>query len=257
MVTISAPSSQPATPARVLITGGNSGIGRAAAEALARQGARVAVLGRNPETLAETGRALGEQGLAIEGDVTRLTDLDRMVTTVEETFGGLDVLITSAGVAPILPVDQVTEAFFDEVVDVNLKGTYFTVQKCLPLLSDGGAIVLVGSSGAHKGVGGMSVYSASKAGVVALARSFSAELISRRIRVNVLSLGPIETPIFDRLGVPPDIATKLTESIRQQVPVQRFGETEEAVAALLFLASPASSYMVGADLRVDGGLSTL
>jgi len=243
--------------ARVLVTGGNSGIGRAGAEAFAARGARVAILGRNRKTLADTHAALGEEALAIQGDVAHLPDLDRMVEEVRRAFGGLDVLVTSAGIAPILPVDQVTEAFFDEVIAVNLKGTYFTVQKCAPLLSKGAAVVLVGSSGAHQGLGGMSVYSASKAGVRALARSFSAELLARRIRVNVLSPGPVETPIFNRLGVPPEIARQLTESIRRQVPVERFGRTDELVAALLFLASPGSSFVLGANLRVDGGLTTL
>ena len=242
---------------RVLITGGNSGIGRAAAEEFARRGARVAIMGQNSRTLADTNAALGEGALAVRGDVSNLTDLDRLVTEVGATFGGLDVLIANAGIAPMLPIDQVTEEFFDHVIGVNLKGVFFTVQKCTSLLVDGAAVVLVGSSGARKGFGGTSVYSASKAGVRALARTFSSELLSRRIRVNVLSPGPVETPIFDRLGVPAAVATELTDAIRQHVPLQRFGEIREIVAALMFLASPDSTFVVGADLRADGGLTTL
>jgi NAD(P)-dependent dehydrogenase (short-subunit alcohol dehydrogenase family) len=242
---------------RVLITGGNSGIGRAAAEEFARRGARVAVVGRDPRTLAETQAALGDGALAIKGDVSSLADIDRMVNEVRTAFGGLDVLVVSAGVCPILPIDQVTEAFFDHVVGVNLKGAFFTMQKCAPLLVDGAAVVLVGSSAAQKGLGGMSVYGASKAGLRALARTFSAELLPRRIRVNMLSLGVVQTPIVDRLGVPPEIAVQLTDNIRRLVPLQRFGETSEVVAALMFLACRDSTYVVGADFQVDGGLTTL
>jgi NAD(P)-dependent dehydrogenase (short-subunit alcohol dehydrogenase family) len=242
---------------RVLITGGNSGIGRAAAEEFARRGARVAVVGRDPATLAETHAAIGPGGIAIQGDVSRLADIARAAATVRDAFGALDVLIVSAGVSPILPIDKVTEAFFDHVIGINLKGAFFTMQQCAPLLADGSPIVLLGSSGARKGVGGMSVYAASKAGLRSLARTFSAELLPRRIRVNVLSPGPVLTPIVERLGVPAHIAPQLTDAIRRQVPLQRFGETREMVAALMFLASADSAYIVGADLRADGGLTTL
>jgi NAD(P)-dependent dehydrogenase (short-subunit alcohol dehydrogenase family) len=242
---------------RIFITGGNSGIGRAAAEAFATNGARVAIMGRDPVTLEGTRAALGDGALAIQGDVSRLTDIDAAVDAVRRELGGLDALVVSAGISPILPIENVTEEFFDRVIGVNLKGAFFTMQKCAPLLADGAAIVLLGSSGARKGVGGMSVYSASKAGLRALARTFSAELLPRRIRVNVLSPGPVHTPIVERLGVPDHIAPQLTENIRRQVPLQRFGETREIVAALLFLASADSTFIVGADLRADGGLTTL
>ena len=242
---------------RIFITGGNSGIGRAAAEAFAQRGSRVAIMGRDPQTLAETRAALGDGAIAVQGDVSRLSDIDAAVDAVREGLGALDVLIVSAGVSPILPIEKVTEEFFDRVIGVNLKGAFFTMQKCAPLLVDGAAVVLLGSSGARKGVGGMSVYSASKAGLRALARTFSAELLPRRIRVNVLSPGPVRTPIFGRLGVPDHIAPQLTESIRKQIPLQRFGEPREIVAALMFLASDDSAFVVGADLRADGGLTTL
>ena len=242
---------------RIFITGGNSGIGRAAAEAFARSGARVAVMGRDPRTLELTRAALGERSLAVQGDVSKLADIDAAVDAVRRGFGTLDVLIVSAGISPILPIEKVTEEFFDRVIGVNLKGAYFTMQKCAPLMADGGAIVLLGSSGGSKGVGGMSVYSASKAGLRALARSFSAELMPRRIRVNVLSPGPVLTPLLDRLEVPEHVAPQLTENIRRQVPLQRLGEVGEIVSALMFLASPDSAFIVGADLPADGGLTTL
>lgn len=242
---------------RVLITGGNSGIGRRAAEALAARGARVAVMGRDRKTLDETAAALGGGALVMQGDVSRLEDLDRAAGDVQSAFGGLDVLIANAGVCPMRPIDRVDEAFFDRVIGINLKGTYFTLQKCAPLLSEGASVVLVGSSGASKGLGGLSVYSASKAGVRALARSFSAEWLPRRIRVNVLSPGVAATPMVDRLDVPADVASQLTDNIRRMVPLQRLGETDEIVAALLFLASDASAYMLGADVAADGGLTAL
>jgi len=242
---------------RIFITGGNSGIGRAAAEAFARAGARVAVMGRDRRTLDSTRASLGDGGVAIQGDVSKLSDIDAAVDVVRRDLGAIDVLIVSAGVSPILPIDKVSEEFFDRVIGVNLKGAFFTMQKCVPLLVDGAAVVLLGSSGARKGVGGMSVYSASKAGLRALARSFSVELMPRRIRVNVLSPGPVQTPIVDRLEVPDHIAPALTENIRRQVPLQRFGETREMVAALMFLACADSAFVVGADLRADGGLTTL
>ena len=242
---------------RVLVTGGNSGIGRGAAEEFVRRGARVAVMGRDARTLAETAAALGDGAVAIQGDVSRLEDLDRMAAEVGAAFGGLDVLVANAGICPMRPIDRVTEEFFDHVIGVNLKGTFFTVQKCAPLLTDGASVVLVGSSGASRGLGGLSVYSASKAGVRALARAFSAEFLPRRIRVNVLSPGVAATPMVDRLDVPAGIAAQLTDNIRRQVPLQRLGETHEIVAALMFLASDASTYLLGADLAADGGLTTL
>ena len=242
---------------RIFITGGNSGIGRAAAEEVARRGARVAIMGRDRRTLDETRAALGDDGIAIQGDVSKLPEIDSAVHAIQRSFGALDVLVVSAGVSPILPIERVTEEFFDQVIGINLKGAFFTMQKCAPILLDGAAVVLLGSSGARKGVGGMSVYSASKAGLRALARTFSAEWMPRRIRVNVLSPGPVNTPIVRRLGVPDHIAPQLTESIRQQVPLQRLGETREIVAALMFLASDDSGYVVGADLRADGGLTNL
>lgn len=242
---------------RVLITGGNSGIGRRAAEALAARGARVAIMGRDQQTIDATVAALGAGAMALQGDVSKLADLERLASEVRAAFGGLDVLIANAGICPMRPIDHVDEAFFDRIIGVNLKGTYFTLQKCGPLLADGAAVVLLGSSGASKGLGGLSVYSASKAGVRALARSFSAEWLPRRIRVNVLSPGVSATPMIERLDVPPDIAVQLTDNIRRMVPLQRLGETDEIVETLLFLASDASAYMLGADIAVDGGLTQL
>ena len=240
-----------------VITGGNSGIGRATAEEFQRQGAKVVVFGRNRETLDATVAALGDGAAGIQGDVSRLEDLDRLFAEVKERHGRIDVLVANAGIAPPAPIEQVDEASFDQLIDVNVKGLFFTVQKALPLLTEGSSIVLTGSSVTYRGMANMSVYAATKAAVRSLARTFSLELLPRGIRVNVLSPGPIETPIFGRMGLPEEALEEMAQGIAQQVPMGRFGSAEEMAKAALFLASSDSSYVVGADLLADGGFATL
>ena len=240
-----------------VITGGNSGIGRSIAEAFAAEGATVVVFGRNRETLDQTAAALGDGNHAVQGDVSSAADLDRLFATVKEKLGRIDVLVANAGVAPGAPMEQVDEALFDKLFDINVKGLFFTVQKALPLLGEGASVVLTGSSVSYRGMPGMSVYGATKAAVRYLARAFSTELLSRGIRVNVLSPGPIETPIFDRMGLPEEAKAEMARQIESQVPIGRFGKPEEMAAAALFLASDESSYVVGADLLADGGFATL
>ena len=240
-----------------VITGGNSGIGRAVAESFAAQGAKVAIFGRNQETLNETAAALGDGHLAVQGDVTDLSDLDRLYTEVKQTFGRVDVLVANAGVAPAAPLEQVDEAFFDKVYNINVKGLFFTVQKALPLFSEGASVVLVGSVVSDKGMPGLSVYASTKGAVRTLAKGLSAELVPRGVRVNVLSPGPIETPIYDRMGLPAEALDEMSQQIVSQVPMGRFGSADEMAKAALFLASSDSSYVVGADLFADGGFATL
>ncbi|MCG8459891.1 MAG: glucose 1-dehydrogenase [Holophagales bacterium] len=240
-----------------VITGGNSGIGRSIAERFAAEGAAVVIFGRNQETLDQTAAALGEGHLAVQGDVADATDLDRLFARVKQAYGRIDVLVANAGIAPLTPVDQVDEAYFDRLFGVNVRGLFFTVQKAIPLLADGGSVVLTGSTVTHHGMPGMSVYGATKAAVRYLARAFSAELLARRIRVNVLSPGPIETPIYDRMGLPQEAKSEMAQQIESQVPIGRFGKPEEMASAALFLASDDSSYVLGADLLADGGYSTL
>ncbi len=238
-----------------VVTGGNSGIGLAIAHALKAAGARVALTGRRADETAAAAREVGGGTLGIVGDVADLADLDRLFAEVRERLGTIDVLVANAGLGIVRPLGETTEADYDHMMDVNAKGTFFTVQKALPHLNDGASIVLTGSIAAHAGMPGFSVYSATKAAIRSFARTFAAELAPRGIRVNVLSPGPIATPIFDKMGLEKAQVDAFAEHIGTQVPLGRFGRPDEMAQAALFLASPASSYVTGADLQADGGLT--
>ena len=240
-----------------LVTGGNSGIGLAIAREFAEQGADVVVFGRNAETLDEAVRSIGNGTLGVQGDVTRLDDLDRLYQETVARFGKIDILVANAGIARPAPLDLTDEALFDLTSDINFKGAFFTVQKAVPHLNDGASIILVTSAGNVKGLPNFSVYVATKAAVRSLARSFSAELLPRGIRVNALSPGPIETPIFGRMGLPEEAMDGIAAKMTEMLPIKRFGKPEEMAKAALFLASSDSSYVVGAELVADGGLSQL
>lgn len=238
-----------------VITGGNSGIGLATAIRLKREGARVVIVGRDAKTLDAAAR---EHGLiAIQADVGRIAEIDRMYATLAERVGRIDVLFANAGIYKAAPLADTTEAFFDETVDVNLKGVFFTVQRALPHLNDGAAIVLNSSTVTAKGWAGIAVYSATKAAVRSLARTFSTELLARGIRVNVVSPGVTYTPIFGRLGLS---AAELDAAARQllaTVPLGRFASADDIAAGVAYLASADAAYVVGADLAVDGGVAQL
>jgi NAD(P)-dependent dehydrogenase (short-subunit alcohol dehydrogenase family) len=240
-----------------VVTGGNSGIGRASAEALAAEGAKVIVFGRNRETLEATVAALGEGHHGVQGDVANLGDLDRLFAETKERYGRVDVLVVNAGVADTSPVVGSDEALYNKLFDINVKGAFFTVQKALPLLQAGGSVVLVSSSVQQKGVPGLSLYSATKAAVRSLARSFTAELAGTGVRFNVLSPGPIETPIFDRMGLSEEQKQGMAEGLTQQVPLGRFGKADEMARAVVFLGSDASSYLAGSELVADGGFAAV
>jgi NAD(P)-dependent dehydrogenase (short-subunit alcohol dehydrogenase family) len=237
----------------VLIIGGNSGIGRASAEAFAREGAKVIITGRDSKTLTETA-ASAKAVMAVQADVTDIEATRRLMRRIGEAYGRIDVLFVNAGTGAFVPMEQVTEDFFDEIMAVNLKGPYFVVQQALPLLRAGAAVILTSSIGHCKGIHGNSVYAASKAGLRALARNFGAELVGRGIRVNCFSPGPIDTPLIHRGGMSGEQAEALKSHIREQVPMKRFGTAAEAANAVLFLASSESSFVTGIDLFVDGGL---
>jgi NAD(P)-dependent dehydrogenase (short-subunit alcohol dehydrogenase family) len=238
-----------------VVTGGSTGIGFATAKLFLEEGARVVLTGRTQETLdvALTELDAGNRVLGVRGDVARLGDLDALFATVKKEFGRVDVLFANAGVARFAPVDEVDEAFYDLQFDVNVKGLYFTVKKALPLMSKGGAIVLNSSIANSTGMATMSVYAATKAAVRSLARTLSSELAPRGIRVNAVSPGPIRTPIFGKLGLSDQANEAFEDTIEQRVTLGRFGQPEEVAAAVLFLSTDASSYVVGADLVVDGG----
>lgn len=240
-----------------VVTGGNSGIGLAIAREFTEQGADVVVFGRNAETLDEAVQSVGNGTLGVQGDVTHLADLDRLYQETAARFGKIDILVANAGIAKPAPLDLTDEALFDLTSDVNFKGAFFTVQKAVPYLNEGASVILTTSAGNVKGLPNFSVYVATKAAVRSLARSFSAELLPRGIRVNALSPGPIETPIFGRMGLPQEAMNGIAEQMTEMIPIKRFGKPEEMAKAALFLASSDSSYVVGSELVADGGLSQL
>ena len=235
-----------------VITGGNSGIGLATAQEFKAQGAEVVIFGRTQKTLEDAVHTVGSGTLTVQGDVTHLADLDRLYQQTVERFGKVDILVVNAGIAKPVPVEQLDEALFDEISNINFKGAFFTVQRALPYLNDGASIIFV--TGANqKGVPGYSVISATKAALRSLARTFSAELLHRGIRANALCPGAIETPILGKLG----LSKEILESIPEQIPIKRIGTAEEMAKAALFLASTDSSYVVGAELVADGGRSEI
>lgn len=237
----------------VVITGGNSGIGEAIAHKFDQEGAKVVIFGRDQNKLDRTCQEL-RQTLAVKGDVKNLFDLDELFKKTTQKFGKIDVLIANAGIASRKHVSEVDEEFFDDMVTTNYKGVYFTVQKSLSSLNPGASIILISSLACHVGAPNHSVYSSTKAAVSMMARNFSADLIDRGIRVNAISPGFIETPMFD--PVKADNPNSLIE-IAQKVPVKRFGDAEEIADAALFLSSNKAAYIVGVDLVVDGGVSAL
>jgi NAD(P)-dependent dehydrogenase (short-subunit alcohol dehydrogenase family) len=237
-----------------VITGGSIGIGFATAKLFAEAGAKVAISGRNQQVLDEAVHKLGGAAVAIRSDVSKLGDLDTLFNTVNKKLGRIDVLFANAGVAKFAPATAVSEDFYDEIFDINVKGVFFTIQKAIPLLNDNASIILNTSVVNQAGLPNTSVYAASKAAVRSFARSIAAELAGRGIRVNVVSPGPIATPIYGKLGLPKEAVDEFAANILSQVPLKRFGQPEEVAQTALFLASSASSYVTGVELNVDGGL---
>ncbi len=244
-----------------VITGGNSGIGFGIAQELKREGAVGAIFGRTQKTLDESAEKMGSDFIAVRGDVTRMDDLEKLYEETAERFGKIDILVANAGggvgAGTLGSVTEVDEDAYDRMADLNLKSAFFTVQKALPHLNNGASIILVASIAAHKGFAGMSVYSACKAGVRSLARTFSAELIDRGIRVNVLSPGTIDTPVFGKMGIPADEAAQAKEQFKSLIPLKRMGTAKEMGKVAVFLASSDSSFVVGEEIIADGGVVNL
>lgn len=240
-----------------VITGGSSGIGLSIAKRFHKEGAKVVIFGRKQEALDAAVAEVGAEVLAVQGDVSKLADLERLYAETVAKHGKVDVLVANAGVAQFAPLEGSDEAHFDQLSDINFKGAFFTVQKAQPHLNDGASVILTSSAVNQMGMPNTSVYSATKAAVRSLARTLSAELVGRGIRVNVLSPGPIETPIFGKLGLPQEALDGFAADMTEQVPLKRFGQPEEMASAALFLASEDSSYVVGIDLVADGGISQL
>jgi NAD(P)-dependent dehydrogenase (short-subunit alcohol dehydrogenase family) len=245
------------TQKNVVVIGGNSGIGLAAARAFAQEGAKVVITGRSPETLHSAAQEIGHGCIALRSDIGDVGQITELFATLAAQLGHIDVLFVNAGIGAFQPIEKVTEEDWDGIHGINLKGVFFTVQKALPLLGKGASIVLTGSIGALKGIPTGSVYAASKAGLRALGRCFAAELVGKGIRVNVVSPGPTETPIIGRTaGLPPQAIPAIREQMIRNTPMHRMGTPEEVAAAVLFLASSDSAFVTGIDFLVDGGAAS-
>jgi NAD(P)-dependent dehydrogenase (short-subunit alcohol dehydrogenase family) len=240
---------------RALITGGTSGIGLETARQFLAEGARVAITGSSEASIAGAREEFGDRVLILRSDAGNVAEQPALAKAIEEAFGGLDTVFINAGIAQLKPVEQWDEAAFDRLFAINLKGPYFLLQALLPLLANPSSVVLNTSVNAHIGMPTSSVYGASKAGLISLARTLSGELIARGIRVNAVSPGPVTTPLYGKLGLSADDLDKTAAAIRGLVPAGRFGTTTEIAKAVVFLASDESAFTVGAELLIDGGMS--
>ncbi|MDB5267720.1 MAG: Oxidoreductase [Hymenobacter sp.] len=238
-----------------LVTGGNSGIGLATAQRFIAEGAYVFITGRRQAELDAAVQQLGTSAFGVQSDVSSLADLDRLFATIKAQKGRLDVVFANAGIAEFAPVEAVTEAQYDRQFDINVKGLFFTVQKALPLLTDGSAIVLMASIVGSKGFESNSVYSATKAAIRSLARTLTSDLKARRIRVNAISPGPIETPGLNGVIDSPEELAQFKAQMVSTVPLGRIGEADEIAKAVVFLVADDSSFVTGVELFVDGGMA--
>lgn len=238
-----------------LVTGGSSGIGLATAERFVAEGAHVYITGRRPQELEAAVRKIGHNVTAVQADVSNPTDLDRLYAQIKQEKGKLDTIFANAGGGTMLPLGAITEKQYDDTFDTNVKGVIFTVQKALPLLQDAGTIVLNASTAASQGTGAFSVYAASKAAVRNLARGWATDLKDRKIRVNVVSPGPVVTPGYKTGGMTDEQIQGFAAQMASMIPLGRTGEADEIAKAVLFLASDDSSFVNAAELVVDGGMT--
>jgi NAD(P)-dependent dehydrogenase (short-subunit alcohol dehydrogenase family) len=238
-----------------LVTGGNGGLGLATAKRFVAEGATVYISGRRRKELDSAVREIGAGVTALQGDISNLADLDRIFATIREQSVRLDILFANAGVGEFVPLGQITEAHFDRIFDINVKGTVFTVQKAIPLMSAGGTIVINGSMVSIKGMPAFSVYAATKAALRSFARTWSVDLKGSGIRINVVSPGTVITPGYKRSGMSDAQIDQIKEGVAATAPLGRVGTEDEIASAVVFLASDDSSYMTGADLFVDGGVA--
>jgi NAD(P)-dependent dehydrogenase (short-subunit alcohol dehydrogenase family) len=240
-----------------LITGGTTGIGLAAARALHQKGFAVLVTGANPETLAAAQRNLPAEVVVLKADARILSDTARAADELKQRFGRVDFAFLNAGEGRMLPLDVVDEKAFDEHFNINVKGQFFTLHKILPLLAEGSSVLFTTAVGAHRGFPGLSLYSAAKGALSALVPALAAELAPRGIRVNAIRPGPIDTPAFDKLGLPADLIAAFRKGIPRRIPLGRFGTADEVAEVVAFLASPGARYITGTTIEVDGGMSSV
>lgn len=241
----------------ILVTGGGSGIGLAAAKAFAAEGGRVIITGRDSGTLASALAELGPKAIALRNDAGSVAQARQLASDLAAQSIKLDAVFINAGVARFAAFADVDEALWDQTFDINVKGAYFQLQALLPLFNEGASIVINGSINAHIGMPNSSVYAASKAALITLAKTLSAELLPRGARVNVVSPGPVATPLYGKLGLDQATLEATAAQIQAQVPLGRFGTSEEIAATVLHLASPESAFIVGSEIIVDGGMSQL
>jgi NAD(P)-dependent dehydrogenase (short-subunit alcohol dehydrogenase family) len=238
-----------------VITGGNSGIGYATAELFANEGAKVIITGRRESAVREAVITLGKGVIGIISDAQDMRDVASLPAQIEKHTKQIDVLFANAGVGIFAPFDQTTEEVFDNNLDINFKGVFFTIQGLLPMIASGGSIILNSTILVHSGLQGSTAYSASKAAVLALSKTLAMELADRNIRVNSISPGPISTPIYSKLGMTEDALKEFAAGVQAKIPMKRFGEAQDIAHAALFLASRDSSFMTGSEIQVDGGKS--
>jgi NAD(P)-dependent dehydrogenase (short-subunit alcohol dehydrogenase family) len=239
-----------------LVTGGTTGIGHATAKLFQQEGATVIVTGQNPKTIDAARQSLPGAEV-VQSDGSSVAAITALMDGIKARHGRLDIAFVNAGIAQFLPLEAVDEAFFDKHFALNVRGAYFTMQKAAAIMPDGGAMVLTASVAGVKGMAGASVYGATKAALRSFGRTFAAELAPRRIRVNTVSPGPIETPIFGKVELPDDVKAGMGEMLRNLVPMKRFGTADEVARAVLFLASDDGSFVTGTELFVDGGSADL
>jgi NAD(P)-dependent dehydrogenase (short-subunit alcohol dehydrogenase family) len=242
-----------------VITGGNSGIGLATAKEFIAQGAKVIITGRNQKSIDEAIALLGENASGVIADSASMAEIKTLGEQVKAISPNIDIIFVNAGIGKFNSVDQMTEEMFDEIMDINFKGAYFTLQQLLPLVNDGGSIVFNTSINAHIGMAGASVYAASKSALLSLTKNLAVELLPRKIRVNSVSPGPVGTPLHsaDKLGITDDQLQQMGEGILKQIPVGRFGTAEELAKVVTFFASDDSTFLLGSELIADGGMYNL
>ncbi|NQX80997.1 MAG: SDR family oxidoreductase [Flavobacteriaceae bacterium] len=236
-----------------VVTGGNSGIGYASAKKMKENGANVVIVGRSTERVNEAASELGVKGIV--ADVSSLVDIDNLVKQVKDIYGKIDILFVNAGVFIPAPIGQNSQEMFDNQMGINFKGAVFTIEKFSPIMNEGASIINLSSINAYTGMANTAIYAASKAALNSYTRTASTEFASRKIRVNSINPGPIETPIFNKTGMEEDQLKGFAEAMINKIPLKRFGKPEEVASLVVFLASDESSFITGSEYNIDGGLN--